>query len=42
MEARETNKNKRNNRKNKTKLTLIHSGFTNADRLQYDRNHNKG
>ncbi len=27
--------------KDKTKLTLIHSGFTNADRLQYD-DHNKG
>ena len=27
--------------KHKTKLTLIHSGFTNADRLQYD-DHNKG
>jgi hypothetical protein len=27
--------------KDKTKLTLIHSEFTNADRLQYD-DHNKG
>ena len=27
--------------KDKTKLTLIHSGFTHADRLQYD-DHNKG
>ena len=27
--------------KDKTKLTLIHSGFTNADRLQYD-DHNDG
>ena len=27
--------------KDKTKLTLIHSGFTNADRLPYD-DHNKG
>ena len=27
--------------KDKTKLILIHSGFTNADRLQYD-DHNKG
>lgn len=27
--------------KDKTKFTLIHSGFTNADRLQYD-DHNKG
>jgi hypothetical protein len=27
--------------KDKTKLTLIHRGFTNADRLQYD-DHNKG
>lgn len=27
--------------KDKTKLTLVHSGFTNADRLQYDE-HNEG
>ena len=27
--------------KDKTKLTLTHSGFTNADRLQYDE-HNEG
>jgi uncharacterized protein YndB with AHSA1/START domain len=27
--------------KDKTKLTLIHSGFTNADKLQYDE-HNDG
>ena len=27
--------------KDKTKLTLVHSGFTNADKLQYDE-HNEG
>ena len=27
--------------KDKTKLTLVHRGFTNADRLQYDE-HNEG